>query len=624
MKRFALVVVALLVAVPGFAQFTWPQWGLNAQHTGQTSVVGQNLYKNYVNIVYDPLVPQEMAGTAQLYGDSGELLAHYQAPLVDGNDVYMMFKDGTYSNRNYATQKWGESKYSWSGGTLVKAWDFGSDWDPPGSAYDFWEPVFHPALANGVIYVPGQGGSVYKVNKSTGVPIVRLNPFPTDDGGVKGNIFVTSPITVDQSGNLYYTAIQFTNVTNIFGNDVTNSWLVKITAADAMSTVSFSTIITGAPAATDLCASAFPAHADGTIVDGPWPPSPTAVPPSVTCGGQRAGINAAPAVDPNNGTIYVISRAHFISRWAYLAAVNPNLTPKWTATLRNRFKDGCGVPISLGGTLPPNGAPGGCRVGANYGVDPATNSYGGGRVYDDQSSSPVIAPDGSVIFGSFSRYNYDQGQMMRFLADGTFAGHYFFGWDVTPGIYAHSGTFSIITKENRYGNVGSYCNDPTFCPAAENSNVGRAYPEEYFVTQLSPTLRADALADRGDPIMTVEWRYKNSNPWSCRRAADGSVSCVSDHPNGFEWCVNGFVVDGQGSVYANSEDGWLFKVQQGGTVNATGCAPGPSPTASQLVCGGKIFQQLALGAAYTPTSIGGDGKIYSQNAGHLFVAGNGN
>jgi len=31
------------------------------------------------------------------------------------------------------------------------------------------------------------------------------------------------------------------------------------------------------------------------------------------------------------------------------------------------------------------------------------------------------------------------------------------------------------------------------------------------------------------------------------------------------------------------------------------------------------FQIQALGAAYTPASLGGDGKIYSQNSGHLFV-----
>lgn len=57
-------------------------------------------------------------------------------------------------------------------------------------------------------------------------------------------------------------------------------------------------------------------------------------------------------------------------------------------------------------------------------------------------------------------------------------------------------------------------------------------------------------------------------------------------------------------VYANNEDGNLFAINQGGTLKQ------------------KIFQQLALGAAYTPASIARDGKIYSQNAGHLFVIGN--
>ena len=35
-----------------------------------------------------------------------------------------------------------------------------------------------------------------------------------------------------------------------------------------------------------------------------------------------------------------------------------------------------------------------------------------------------------------------------------------------------------------------------------------------------------------------------------------------------------------------------------------------------------IFQQLAIGAAYTPASIDNSGRIYSQNDGHLFVVGN--
>ena len=36
---------------------------------------------------------------------------------------------------------------------------------------------------------------------------------------------------------------------------------------------------------------------------------------------------------------------------------------------------------------------------------------------------------------------------------------------------------------------------------------------------------------------------------------------------------------------------------------------------------GSVFTNLALGAAYTPLAIGPDGKIYTQNDGHLFVIG---
>ena len=71
-----------------------------------------------------------------------------------------------------------------------------------------------------------------------------------------------------------------------------------------------------------------------------------------------------------------------------------------------------------------------------------------------------------------------------------------------------------------------------------------------------------------------------------------------------EWCVNAPVVDANSVVYANSEDGFLYAVNQGGTLKQ------------------RTFQQQNLGATYTPASLGADGKIYSQNAGHLFVVGN--
>ena len=112
----SLALVVLLVAGVGVAQ-EWPQWALNAQHSTQASVAGQNLNQNLVNIVYDPIVNQEMAGGEAVFGEAA-LYIHYQAPLVDGNDTYMMFKQGPFDINSYATQTWGETKYTWSGSNL--------------------------------------------------------------------------------------------------------------------------------------------------------------------------------------------------------------------------------------------------------------------------------------------------------------------------------------------------------------------------------------------------------------------------------------------------------------------------------------------------------------------------
>jgi hypothetical protein len=38
----------------------------------------------------------------------------------------------------------------------------------------------------------------------------------------------------------------------------------------------------------------------------------------------------------------------------------------------------------------------------------------------------------------------------------------------------------------------------------------------------------------------------------------------------------------------------------------------------------RLFLKSAIGAAYTPLAIGGDGKVYTQNDGTLFVTGRGN
>ena len=56
-------------------------------------------------------------------------------------------------------------------------------------------------------------------------------------------------------------------------------------------------------------------------------------------------------------------------------------------------------------------------------------------------------------------------------------------------------------------------------------------------------------------------------------------------------------MDKDGVVYANSEDGNLYAISQGGTLKQ------------------NIFLDLALGAAYTPLAIASDGTIYTENKG---------
>ena len=583
MKRLLVLLGVAVLSVVGAASvgaappIQWPQWGQNPQHTGAVSNLGQPLTRILANIVYDPFVPQEMAATG------GDLLVHYQVPILDGSDVYMEFKGGNFTKPdNWETQDWIEKKLTWQGSNLVTVWSYTSTWKPvpylnkiTGSGPQ-WEPVFQPVMVDGFIYVPSAGGTVTKLRKSDGSVAATIDPFGAAlQASSNSKIFVAGALSADKNGNVYYNAIQLENG-KPWDDDVLNSWLVKITPQNNASKVTFATLTAGAPAATDNCLVEFGPELL------PWPPSPDAVPPTTLCGSQRPAVNVAPAI-ASDGTVYTVSRGHFVSRYNYVIAVNPNLTLKWKASLRGHLNDGCGVLLPIGG-------PGGCQVGAHLGVDPGTNEPGPGRIFDDSSASPTVAPDGSVLFGTFTRYNWAQGHLFKLSSSGQFQGAYEFGWDITPGIYSHAGTYSIVIKDNHYGDAGSYCDVEAFCPA-DRTATHPSYPEAYFITQLSPS-------------MTVEWKWQNTNPLSCSRDASGTVSCVSDHPHGFEWCVNGMAIASDGTVFNNSEDGNMYAISQGGVLRD------------------KLFQQLAVGAAYTPASIAGNGRIYSQNAGHLFVLGN--
>ncbi len=567
-----LVLLPKIARVLAPAGLSWFEWGRDAAHAGRMLVSGQPLAAILSDTVIDPNAETSFT----IYGD---VLAHYQVPLVEGNSVYSELKSGPFTSlRTWETQSWAMERLDWENGQLQTIWIFPSDWKPvpnsrhgasPYGAGPTWEPVFHGAIAGSSVYVPGAGGSVFRIRKLDGSVVTRIAPFGP---AVDASIFTTGPITV-AGGNVYFNAIRL-DASQPWGVDVIDSWLVRVAPNGTVSTVPYRSLIPGAPAAGDQCESLF-------TVAPPWPPSPDAVAPTLPCGSQRTALNLAPAVG-RDGAVYTASRAHFNGRYGYLIALNSDLSLRWAASLRGLLDDGCNV------TVPPNGTPGGCSVGAATGVDPQTNQTPAGVVYDDSTSSPTVAPDGSLLYGAFTRYNFDQGHLMRFSGTGAFLGAYPFGWDTTAAIYPHGGTYSIVFKENHY-EVGSYCSVHDVCPPGRTANYP-SDPEAYYITQVGPSL-------------APEWRFQGTNTESCTRNPDGSLSCLSDHPNGFEFCVNHIAVDRDGVVYANSEDGFLYAISQGGGLKQS------------------LFLNQAVGAAYTPVSLGPDGKIYTQNLGHLLVVG---
>jgi hypothetical protein len=550
--------------VPG--PVDWSQWGGAAAHQGAVSVSAQTPTRILADLTLDPFAPQE----DQSYG---ALVVHYAVPLLGGSDVFVTVKGGRFTpcpggassctGDAWNSQTWSERRLVWSGDSLVERWTWTSDWKPlPSGGELTWEPVFQAALVPAYVYVPARGGAIAKVDRERGTEVARIDPFHDSSTWVAG------PLTVDARGNVYYHAIQLDPVATWSG-DLRGAFLVRVAPDDTATAVPWSSLVPGAPAASSPCETSF------TNAELPWPPAPEALPATRPCGGQRPGVNVAPAVG-EDGTVYSVSRAHFNSRYAYVIAVGPDLHPRWAASLRDRLADGCGTSV-----LPPSGAPGGCRAGARTGVDPATNGAPAGRVLDNASSSPVVAPDGSVLYGAYTRYNASRGHLFRFGPTGDFVGSFDFGWDVTPAIYRRGATWSVVLKDNHYES-GSYCNEADVCPAAEGG--------PFRITQLSPDL-------------VPEWSFIHTNTLSCERRPDGSMACVSDHPHGNEWCINAPVVDADGTVYGLNEDGNLWVIGQGGTLR------------------GQVFLDRKEEAAYTPLAIGREGRIYAQNFGRLFVLG---
>ena len=577
MRQTALCLALLVTACPNrhpgarpenncVAGDTWTNWGRSATHTGTACAQAQPLTHIQSDLVYDPFAEAEKAEAG------GDLLAHYQSPLVAGDELFTESKEGQYVSCSppgggkpapcgaaaWDQQVWTEKKYAWNAtGQLELAWRAVSDWKPPPDANHLggWEPVFHGALGPLYVYLPGAGGSVLVIDRSTGAQVRRIDPLHNPLA------YVAGPITADAGGNIVWTAVELTSASAPWTSEA-HGCVMKATPDGAVQMLELDAAIPAAPAPTDRCEVSYPR---------PDPQNPPVLPledgsgnvqapPTVPCGFQRPQLNAAPAIGPD-GAIYVVTRTHRNERYGYLLALNPDLTPRWSTSLRGLVNDGCGV------TVPRDDTGGHCHSNAAMGIDPDTGNGPAARASDQSTASPVVLPDGKILYGAYAAYNGFRGHTLQFDSAGHFLHAYDFGWDTTPAFFEHDGTYSIVLKDNHYDTDGPY-----------------------FLTQL-------------DAALNVEWKYQSTNTQSCARQTDGSVACKNDHPGGFEWCVNALAIDADGVVYGNSEDGNLYSIYQGGNERQ------------------RIFLGQALGAAYTPLAIDGRGRIYTQNSGHLYVVG---
>jgi hypothetical protein len=155
-----------------------------------------------------------------------------------------------------------------------------------------------------------------------------------------------------------------------------------------------------------------------------------------------------------------------------------------------------------------------------------------------------------------------------------------FGWDDTASIvpavavpsYTGSSSYLLATKYNNYAGVGT----------GDGLNK---------IAVLDPNAtEPDPIA--GNPVMKEILTILGQTP----NPGLGGVR---------EWCINTAAVDPAAkSVYANSEDGYLYRWD---------LATNTFPERVQLTSG--------IGEAYTSTVLGPDGQIYAVNNAALFAIG---
>jgi hypothetical protein len=228
-------------------------------------------------------------------------------------------------------------------------------------------------------------------------------------------------------------------------------------------------------------------------------------------------------------------------------------------------------------------------------IDPASGSNAG--MIAESTASVMVAPDGTVFQGVFGNpYNGSRGYLLHFSANlGTEFTPGAFGWDDTPSIvpasmvpsYTGTSSYLILAKYNNYANaeVGQ--------PYGGNG-VNQIAILDPYATQTDPNNDPNPNMLVMKQVMTI------ASP-----SPDIPNEQAGDPDAVREWCTNGSVVDpATDSVFVNNEDGYTYQWNLG---------TGLITNAVEVTSG--------IGVPYTPTAIGPNGEVFSDNGGTLFALG---
>ena len=150
---------------------------------------------------------------------------------LDGDDVFMEFKSrhvhqrrrtgrprpGTRSGCTGSTATWRRSGRSRATGSRSPTAS------PPTARSGSRSSM--PRCAGSFIYVPGAGGSIFKVNKTTGAPVARINPFGAT---LDPDTFTVGPLTADAARQHLLQRHQARSTARPGTPTWSNSWLVKV------------------------------------------------------------------------------------------------------------------------------------------------------------------------------------------------------------------------------------------------------------------------------------------------------------------------------------------------------------------------------------------------------------